>query len=89
MRPLLFFCACTVSVCSFGQDWQSVYQEALAAYQSGEYAKAIESGEKAIALAKPAEIKIQAYTIQIITASCVESDQGQKGLSFIDRKSVV
>lgn len=81
MRLTLPLLLMLVSVCSFGQDWQSSYNKAVASYQAGDFTKAITEAESALKSA--ADEKSKAFTLQIITASALDGGDFAKGLSLV------
>ena len=54
------------------QDWKSYYDLAIAAYQTQHYPDAIVNAEKAYAASKSLDVKNQTYSLQLITAICLE-----------------
>ncbi len=73
-----------VSFNTIAQQWQEVYQSAVTSFKSEKYDDALKFAEQAYSQAKESDTKSRAYTIQLITASCVEIPSGEKGLSYVD-----
>src|SRR5688500_14803608 len=74
--------ALLASVASYAQDWQTPYNAALQAYQKEDFSTAIQQAEKAIALAA-GDVKGQAFSRQIFTASCLETQMYERGLAQV------
>ena len=67
---------------AYTQDWKSYYDPAVAAYQAQHYADAIVNAEKAYAASKSLDVKNQIYSLQLITAICLESQDYSRGLPY-------
>jgi CHAT domain-containing protein len=65
------------------QDWKSVYDKAVSQYQSQQYPEALTNAKEAFALSKKISEVNQAYSVQLITVICIESNQPDDGLKFI------
>src|SRR5690349_12133455 len=83
MRWTLLFFMLASHYC-FAQDWQLTYDKARNAFQQEKFQEAVEAAEQAYKISQSLDPKNQAYSLQILTASCVQSDLFEKGLSFID-----
>jgi hypothetical protein len=71
---------CRVSV---AQDWKGAYDQAVNQYQSEQYVDALANAQKAYTASKTLDSKNQAYTIQLITVICLDSNQPDEGLKWI------
>ncbi len=67
---------------AYTQDWKSYYDPAVAAYQAQHYADAIVNAEKAYATSKSLDVKNQIYSLQLITAICLESQDYSRGIPY-------
>ena len=65
-----------------GQDWKNYYDKAVADYQDGRYPEATSSAEKAYEVSKSLDIKTQAFSLQLLTVICLETQEYTKGLIF-------
>ena len=75
---LLFLLTCQVH----GQDWKSFYDRSVSAYQQQHYPEAMAGAEKAYEASKNMDAKSQAYSLQLLTAICLETQDYSKGLVF-------
>ena len=64
------------------QDWKSYYDQAVADYQSERYSEAMVNAEKAYEASKSLDIKNQTFSLQLLTAICLEAQDYTKGLIF-------
>lgn len=62
------------------------YDEALKEYKNGNYEITIAISEKILAQKEPQDPTIMAYTLQLLTASCIETENHEKGLQYIDKE---
>lgn len=69
---------------ALGQEWKNLYDQALKSYQAQEYNVALANAEKAYSEA--ADPVNKAYSIQLITAICVESQQFSKGIEWVEQE---
>jgi CHAT domain-containing protein len=74
-----FFC-----LSALAQEWKAHYDQAIQAYQKQEYTIALSSAE--VAYTKSTDIKNKAYTVQLITAVCLETEQVDKGARLIEEE---
>ena len=83
MKPFLFFLGFLVAfLSSDSQDWKSYYDQALTDYQSQHYPAAMLNAEKAYAASKTLDVKNQTFSLQLLTAICLESQDYSKGLTY-------
>lgn len=68
------------------QDWKQVYNEALTLYQEQNYEEALSKANRAYTLSKSLDLKNQAYTLQLLTSICMESNRNEEGLSVINEE---
>ena len=71
-----------VSFAGQSQDWKSYYDQAVADYQSQRYPEALVKAEKAYEASKSLDTKSQAFSLQLLTAICLEAEDYKKGLGF-------
>ncbi len=76
----LLFIVCALS--GSGQDWKSLYDQAVADYQAERYPQAMENAEKAWNVSKQLDEKNQAFSLQLLTVICLETQEYKKGLLF-------
>ncbi len=69
-----------------GQDWKSTYDKAVGLYQEQHYDSALLRAEKALTLSRTLPHLNQAYSIQLITAICIENQQIRQGLALINEE---
>src|SRR6478735_9207630 len=78
---LIFLLLSLASFCP-AQDWKSLYDQAVSDYQSQRYTEALSNAEKAFDLSKTLDLKNQAFSLQLLTAICLEAQDYKKGLSY-------
>ena len=66
----------------YSQDWKSSYDRAVSDYQQQHYPEALAGAEKAYAASKTLEAKNQSFSLQLLTAICLETQDYAKGLVF-------
>ena len=82
LAPYLFF----ASFCAVAQDWKQVYNEALTLYQDQKFQEALPKVKLAYTLSKSLDPRNQAYTLQLLTSICLESNQTDEGLAWISEE---
>ena len=70
----------------FGQDWKGFYDRAVSDFQLQHYPEAMVSAEKAYAVSKTLEAKNQSFSLQLLTAICLEIPDYAKGLAFANEE---
>jgi len=68
------------------QDWQAIYNQALAQYKAEDYQKSISLAENAIEKSKTQTTTNRAYTLQLITTNCIMLNDADRGLKYIDEE---
>lgn len=68
------------------QDWKANYDQAVALYQEEQYGAALTLAGQALTQSRSLPVLNQAYSLQLITAICLESGQASKGLLVIDEE---
>lgn len=82
-------------VCSFGlccfcinvlraQEWKAWYDQALEAHSKQQYELSLTAAEKAFA--QTSDTKHLAYTVQLITVACLETQQPIRGLEWVEKE---
>ena len=83
MKHLSFFLFFLAALSSAqGQDWKIFYDKAVSDYQSQHYPEAMANAEKAYTASKSLDIKNQTYSLQLLTAICLEAQAYAKGLTY-------
>ena len=82
-RLLIATCLFLLAFTAASQDWKQVYNEALSLYQNQKYQEALSQGKQALALSRSLDTKSQAYTLQLLTSICLESNKVDEGLTWI------
>ncbi len=67
---------------AYGQDWKGTYDRAVSEYQEKKYLQAMASAEKAYAASRNLDAKSQAFSLQLLTAICLETQDYSKGLTY-------
>ncbi len=75
-------------VLAVGQDWKGFYDQAVQAYQSKHYPEALTHAEDAYRLSKDLDVKNQAFSLQLLSAICLEIPDYTKGLRASRMKMV-
>lgn len=83
---VLFLALVSQRVFSQSEDWQSLYNQALTKYQSEDFQNSLQSAEGALKVAGTISTLNRAYTIQLITASCVALANPDNGLKYIEEE---
>ena len=68
------------------QDWKGTYDRAVADFQLQHYPAALVGAEKAYTVSKTLETKYQSFSLQLLTAICLEIPDYTKGLAFANEE---
>src|SRR5688500_9350599 len=67
-----------------GQSWKMHYDSAVQAYQNQQYEKTLSEAVQAYALTS--DTRYKAYTLQLLTAVCIQTHQTEKGLKWVEEE---
>lgn len=76
----------TLSYFGQSQDWKSYYDRAVSDFQAQHYPEAMATAEKAYDASKTLEPKSQSYSLQLLTAICLEVQDYSKGIPFANEE---
>lgn len=70
----------------YSQDWKGFYDRAVSDFQVQHYPEALAGAEKAYETSKTLEAKYQSFSLQLLTAICLEILDYTKGLAFANEE---